>query len=192
MTPPTTEVGHVNAPEPRRPSPLHSQEEVDAALAALALCSGNAERASRELAATGLVIQARTLRRWLTTQHRERYHEIREQLVPRIHARIAAVHEDLAQQAGVVEQQVLSSLLEKVWNDELSASDLHQAVRNLAVSTGVHSDKAALMRNKPTVIVEHRSAADIARELAELRPDVLVFEGEAELVETETDGAGGK
>jgi hypothetical protein len=62
---------------------LCNQEEIERALYAVAMASGNLPRASRELAETMLNIPSRTLSDWTRDKHNQRYQEISSSRSPR-------------------------------------------------------------------------------------------------------------
>jgi hypothetical protein len=159
--------------KPKRRASRYSEDEIERALIAVAVCAGNTHRAHRELAKQGHKIPRPTLDVWATRLHADRYQRIATEVVPKIHERIATEAEDLAQAYADAERTALDRLNETL--DELDPKDVATAIRNLATSRGISIDKAALLRGRPTQIIEHRDPADIARELAAMRPDVFEY-----------------
>lgn len=159
--------------KPRRRASRYTEDEIERALIAVAVCAGNTHRAHRELAKRGYKIPRPTLDVWATRLHAERYQRIATEVVPKIHERIAIEAEDLAQAYADIERTALERLSKTL--DELEPKDVATAIRNLATSRGISIDKAALLRGRPTQIIEHRDPADIARELHQLRPDVFDY-----------------
>ena len=147
----------------RTPGQRYSEEEIERGLNEVALCAGNTHRAHRQLEDRGLQIPRPTLEKWTSRQHVERYERIREQVLPRIHAKLAAESEDLARAYAEAEHATLERFREELPN--LRAHEAAGAVRNLATSRGISTDKANLLRNRPTAVVEHRQAEDIIRRL---------------------------
>ena len=77
----------------------HSAEQIEATLVVMALESGNIRRTRAKLAELGVfgdekVPPATTISRWPDT-YKERYAEIRQEVAPRIKARMAETHDDL-------------------------------------------------------------------------------------------------
>ncbi len=138
----------------------YTEEEIDRGLTELALCGGNARRASRQLAQRGYHFRHPTLYKWLTL-HADRYEAVRREILPRIREVIATQSEDLAREYGFTEAELLERLREKM--DELKPDQLGNTIRNVATSRGIATDKANVMRDRPTEIREVRSADDILR-----------------------------
>lgn len=145
----------------------------------------NVERGLQTLALLGSPTKAAeetgipeaTLRRWAKDTHAARYHAIREQVMPRIHAEIAAESEDLARLWGQLERKGVEDLHE-TW-DQLKTPEKSAALRNATVSRGISIDKASLLRGKPTSIVENRTPDELLRKLASSQV-ADVIDGEAE------------
>jgi len=151
----------------------------------VALCGGNARRASRELEEKGLKIPRTTLQKWSQSQHVERYTELRREVMPRIHDRMARESEDLAIEYGEAERKTLERYLQVV--PELKPAEAAGAARNMATSRGIATDKALLLRGRPSEITEHRNVGEIIRALKAKGATVTlptggVLEGSAEEV----------
>jgi hypothetical protein len=154
----------------------YTEDEIDRALVEVALCNGNTYAAHRNLKATGIDIPRATIRDWATKTQTERYQRLRVELVPRIHAKIAAECEDTAELAGRLEREMLVKLA-KDYKD-LAPRDQAGAIRNVSTVKAINVDKAALLRGQPTEIVEHReSPAELWAEFEAMFPSV--FNGEA-------------
>jgi hypothetical protein len=156
----------------------HSAEQIEAALVVLALESGNVRRARKKLAEMDIfdkVPPATTITRWPET-YRERYAEIRSEVAPRIKARMADTHDDLATRLASLEHQTLDELEKEV--SDLSGKDKAALLRNTAIAAAVHTDKAQMLRGEATVIVK-RELPEIFRALA---AKGVVIEGVAEEV----------
>lgn len=148
-------------PEPRSRG-RYSAEEIERGLAELAVCSGSAKSAARELEAKGLKIPASTLEGWKRT-HADRYAVVRLEVVPRIHSKMAEECEDLAIEYGQVEREIIERFREELPN--LKAGEAANAMRNAATSKAIAVDKASLLRGKPTSRVEHRGVEETIRKL---------------------------
>lgn len=156
----------------------YTEQEIRDGLTEMALSGGNSRLASRRLKVRGLSIPHQTLQSWVSKTQLERYDEVRREVVPRVHARIAAEHEDLARLEAEAERKALEVFLSKAEN--MSAAEASTAGRNWAVTRGISTDKANTMRGKPTGIVEHRvTAKELWRSLSKGVPG-LVVEGTAE------------
>jgi hypothetical protein len=107
--------------------------------------------------------------------HSQRYQQLRQELVPRIHAKIAAECEDTARFAGQVEREMLVKLAKDF--EQLAPRDQAGAIRNVSTVKAINVDKAALLRGQPTEIVEHRQGADeLWAELEAMFPSVVNVE----------------
>jgi hypothetical protein len=164
----------------------YSDPERERGLVALAYYSGNAGRASAALKEQGLPIPKRTLNDW-RNRHAEVYERVRQEMLPRIEAEVAEQHTELANAAIDTQRKVLERLRGEV--DELPARDLPGAARNVAVTSGIHSEKARLYRDEPTEI-RGASADDLEtltrrwQKLIEAHPELIQPEPQdAEVVE---------
>jgi hypothetical protein len=158
----------------RVPGGRYTEEEIERGLEALAVCGGSTRRASRELAARGLEIPHPTLQDWKTL-HADRYQRMRDEVVPRIHGKLAEESEDLAREYGEVEREAIAILRERL--PELRPHEGGNALRNLATSRAISIDKASVLRGRPTRITEHRSADEILekwRKLGVIEPNEVV------------------
>ena len=157
----------------------YTDAEKERALFAVALCSGNCERAAKGLAEHDekyAAPDARTLRRW-KAQHSELYSRVESDALPRVRAELASEFTDLARAELNVTRKLLSRLDSEA--DALAPRDLAGAIRNLKVSGAVGVDKAQLLRGEPTEIKQNRSSAEILRALKD-RYGVEVVDGTAE------------
>ena len=150
------------------------------------MCGGNARRASRELEEKGLKIPRTTLQKWSQSQHVERYAELRREVMPRIHDRMARESEDLAIEYGEAERKTLERYLQVV--PELKPAEAAGAARNMATSRGIATDKALLLHGRPNQISEHRPIEETLKALSRLGAKVTlptghVFEGSADEIE---------
>jgi hypothetical protein len=159
----------------------------------VALCNGNTHAAHRNLKAVDISIPRPTIEGWVRKIHRERYQQLRHELVPRIHAKIAAECEDTAELAGQLEREMLVKLGKDY--KQLAPRDQAGAIRNVSTTKAINVDKAALLRGQPTEIVEHRqSAAELWAEFETMFPSVVNSTAEempdADLVPGAGSGAG--
>lgn len=139
----------------------YSEEEVERGLQTVALVGGNCAEASRRLD-----MPEETLRVWAKEMHADRYREIRTELVPQIHAKVAQDSEDLALSLAEAEKQTLEQFMGQI--EELDPKDTTTALRNLTVSKGINVEKAQLGRDRPTAIVQQRELAYVRAALQQL------------------------
>jgi hypothetical protein len=163
------------------PFAKHTAEQIEAALVVIAMESGNVGRARKFLQEQGVFGEDKvplrsTLARWPET-YSERYAEIRAEVVPKLKARLADVHTDLAQRLAELESKAIDDLDANL--DELSAKDKANLIRNSAIAGGIHQDKAAVLRGEASSIIGHRELPEIVRALA---AKGVVIEGTAEEV----------
>lgn len=127
-----------------------------------------------------------TLHRWVTMDHVGRYEHLRHEVAPRIAEKVAVEAEDLARRYAEAEMATLEKYGREL--GDLKVGEAAGALRNLATSRGISTDKASVLRGRPAAIVEHKSQAEILRRLAELG----VIEGTAEEIrETAGELSGG-
>jgi hypothetical protein len=122
----------------------YTAEETERGLRHIAVCSGNVMRAQRELAEQGLEIPYETMRSWVRRDHVERYLQIEQEELPKIHARMARRSEELALQAGELEAALIKRLEEKL--PDVPPRDLSRAVRDVATSRKVSVEKSVTLR----------------------------------------------
>jgi hypothetical protein len=175
------------------PRAKHTAEEIEAALTVLALESGNLGRARKRLVELKLfdrVPPASTFARWPDT-YKDRYAEIRAEVAPKIKARLADTHTDLAERLAALEHSTIDELEQEI--AELSGKDKAALLRNVAIAGAVHVDKAALLNGDPTSIhLNKRELPEIFRALAAkgVQVEGVVIEGEAEEIRTAALEAG--
>ena len=146
---------------------------------AMAIHNGNSRRARDFLAQDGIKLSHQTLREWATKRHVERYAAIRADYLPQMRAQAADEHMDLAERAMQNNALILDRLSANV--GELPVKELPGAARNMAVTAGVHTEKAQLLNDQPT----QRVAIDLKGTLKELKSMGVEFvEG---TVESEED-----
>lgn len=160
----------------RRPGQGYTEEQIDRALVEVALHGGNTRAAHRNLKAEGIDIPRATIQVWTTKTKTERYQQLRAELVPRIHAKIAADCEDTATEAARLERKMLAKLGDDF--DQIAPRDQAGAIRNVSTVKAINVDKANLLRGQPTGIVEHRhDVAELWAEFEVMFPSVV--QGEA-------------
>lgn len=145
--------------KPKRVKRSYTEEEQERGLLELALCAGNVRLASKK---TGIPHQ--TLENWKSHTNTERYERIQADIVPRLHARLAAEAERNALDAMDAQQLALAVTRQQLANGDIK--DASGATRNLATTAGIMTDKAALLRGRPTAIIEQRSPDEILNSMA--------------------------
>jgi uncharacterized Ntn-hydrolase superfamily protein len=146
-----------------------TDEEIDRGLTAVALCSGNSERAARALADQGWQIDARTLRKWRGA-HANRYEQLQAGVLPAVYGRIAERAENIAERLADLEEDAADRVAELL--PDMKAGEAAGALRNVSVSKAVNIDKASVVRGRPTEIREDRSIEQTLRALARFMPEI--------------------
>lgn len=143
---------------------MYTPETIEIGLLALAVRNGNSRAAARDLAEEGVEVPYMTLYRWMQETHRDRYLELREQVLPYLKAEMAGKLERITSKGA----DVLDELLDKQRSviRDLDPRDVANAVKSVGTATGFASKNAAELRGDATV-VEHRS--DVEATLAGLR-----------------------
>lgn len=162
----------------------YTDQEIDAALSALAICSGHLDKAHALLKdEIGYHVPRDTIRYWSRTSRVERYERIRQQVSAQLQAQMADTHQRLAEGAAELEAKTIERLNERLNTAQVEDKDLANILKNSALSSGIHVDKAQLLNNRPTQIVE-RPASEVLRALQAKGIDVPEVV-EAEVVEDE-------
>lgn len=162
--------------DPRR---KYTDVQVDEALVLLSIL-GQPTKVQAELRRQwGYAPGEFTIRYWRDHSYADRYLEIRRDVVPKIRARLAAKHEDIQALALERAEEALVHLdVYRVPQDELA-----KTVQQLSVSSGIHSDKASLLRGMPTEIVGHMDVDENLDAIARLAPGLVVDGTATELPE---------
>ena len=133
--------------------PTYGEEDVERALQAMAIASGNSRKANELLKQAGYrAPNHRTLNRWATQLHQERYRELQHEMRDELNARRADTHQALSQAYGDLEWQILERLRDKL--PEMKGGELANAANKFSIASAVHTDKARLHRDEPTEIRE--------------------------------------
>jgi hypothetical protein len=150
------------AEKPVKPS--YGESEIQRGLIAVAACSGNTAMAARALAEDedGFDIEASTLWRWSRKQHVDKYERIRAEVIPRITAQAAEQHMDLALRQSEVSVMALEEIENRL--PAMEDKDLINAMGKADIGSGIHTEKAQLLANRPTAIVQ-RDASEVLRKL---------------------------
>jgi hypothetical protein len=123
--------------------------EVETGLRAVAMASGNATRAAEVLERSGQrAIPRRTLSKWATETHAERYRRISQEVLPELNARLAEGSDALVQAYSELQWDAIERAREKL--PEAKVSELASLMKAGAVGTGIHTEKSQLRRGAPT------------------------------------------
>ena len=157
----------------------HTAEQIEQALVAIALESGNVGRARAKLEEAGTfggkVPPRSTMARWPET-YADRYAEIRADVAPKLKAKLADTHTDLAERLAALEHSTIDELEQEL--RELSGKDKAALLRNVAIAGAVHVDKAQLLKGEATQIVKR----ELPELLRALQAKGVVIEGVGEEV----------
>ncbi len=164
----------------------YNAEEIEAALTALALETGNLRKAIRLLDASGKRAPDRhTLATWARDAHAGRYRRLQQEILPALNARLAQQHDDIVNSANALTRDALANAHARL--DEMRPAEQARAAKDASVTAGIHSEKALLRRGQPTQIREHRNPVDLLRGLNERFPGVIkrVVAGEEVAIDAE-------
>jgi len=134
---------------------VHTETEIERALAALAKNAGNAARAQRELTAAGHPVAYRTLADW-KTRYAERYEDARRRYSKALEEQLAEEMTSEARENIEAARLSRERYLEDLKAGKVPGRDLAGAIRNLATASGIEIDKARVLQEKPTEYVEYR------------------------------------
>ncbi len=137
----------------------YTAPRIEEGLRALAMVSGNCEKASR---LTG--IPPKTLRNWRNDQHTERYAAIQAELQPTILADIAEHSEQLARRAAELEGELIEDLAAN--KGKLTPNETAGALRNVSTAKAINVDKALLLRGRPTSITATADVTELLKGLS--------------------------
>jgi len=152
----------------------YTEEQKERALQLMALL-GNAAEVSRQLAddkGDPVGIPETTLRHWKNTSHRDRFLEIRADVLPQIQKTIAAQLEDDVIADSAVIEKLRDEMLLKI--GDMKAGEIASAYRNLGVKRAVDIDKSQLLRGNPTEIVQTQNADELIGALARIAPGMVI------------------
>jgi hypothetical protein len=161
--------------------PRYTEAEIERALVELAAQSGNTTKTALLLAEDDLPIDQKTLWRWKTGKHAERYERIRHDLAPQITAQATEAHMALARQQMALSQEAAQLVAGRL--PHMEDKDLINAMGKADIGSGIHTEKAQLLAGQPTHIVQ-KTSKELIRELeAEgLKLDAI----DVEVIEEET------
>jgi hypothetical protein len=154
---------HEAKPEAENGRPIrgdYTLSDVEMALGTLALNGSNYSRTSSELKEQyNLQVHPQTLKGWALQSFPRKYAEIQHQIQDHIGEDLASKLSDNAMGAVIVQSDTIERLSKHV--DDLDVKDLANVARNLAQTTSLNTEKARLLRDQPTKIVEHKDPEEI-------------------------------
>lgn len=153
----------------------YDEETVRLAMTQVALCAGNCRDASQRMSELGAPVPQATIKAW-TSSRQSLLDELRAEVIPKINQRIARRAEDLAERYARIEEAMAQRLEDEL--DSLQPKELSRSIKDVAISRGISTEKALLMRNQPMALERHQSAQELLRALAQHLGQT--FEGEAE------------
>jgi hypothetical protein len=150
----------------------YNDEEVEAALTALALEAGNLRKALRLLKASGKRVPDRhTLAKWARDAHADRYRRLQQEVLPALNARLAQQHDDIVDSANALTRDALAGAHARL--NEMKPAEQARAAKEASVTAGIHSEKSMLRRGQPTEIKEVRNPIDLLRGINARWPGVI-------------------
>ncbi len=136
--------------------------EIERGLLALASENGVASRAVKLLKGDGVKIPPRTLEKWRTHTHRDRYERVRAEVLPKVRQESAQEHRQLERRQLELAAKLTERLKGEV--ETMTSKDAIQALGKADIGTGIHAEKAQLLDGEATHRPE-RSATEIIRAL---------------------------
>lgn len=159
-----------------RTKPEATELDIERGLLALAHSSGNAKAALRFLKAdkrNKFIFGERALYAW-RQRYPDRYEELRREVTPQVREQAAEEHMEMAAALTEANRKMVKRTIKEV--DQIPARDLPTANRNLSVAAATEIDKAEMLRDRPTIRVQH----ELTGILAELKSQGVEFiDGEA-------------
>jgi hypothetical protein len=169
----------------------YNDEEVEAALTALALEAGSLSKALRLLKASGKRVPDRhTLANWARETHADRYRRLQQDVLPALNARLAQQHDDIVDSANALTRDALAKAHARL--DEMRPAEQARAAKDASVTAGIHSEKSLLRRGQPTEIRETRNPVDLMKAINARYPGVIkrVVAGEEVAIDAEAEEVG--
>lgn len=168
--------------EKRRERKDYTDQEIDMGLTALAICSGRRKKAAELVKEqSGVEIPATTIADWARTTYPDRYQRVRAEVAPKLQAQMADTHQALADTAARLEVRAVTKLSDRLDQGDVEDKDLVNLYKASAIAGGIHVEKAQLLNDRPTHIVQR----DLGSVLRDIKGS-LGIEIEAEVVDEET------
>lgn len=148
----------------------YTAEDIDTALAVVAIYGGRTQLAAEKLAEQGKPIPQSTLDHW-KHHHDGRYDRVCTEIAPRIAERVASQGEAIVLAAGELEATLLEQIAANA--HDIKPSELAGALRNVTTTKALNMDKVVNpIRGRPSTITEHRDATDVLASLADKLPHI--------------------
>lgn len=168
--------------------PRYDETQVHRALTEVALAGGNCAEASRRLKRQDdpLSVPQSTLKLWRGRQHAVTYEKIRTDVQDRLRGILAAQAEDNARQAGELERDLMGRMSKLVASGEpADLATFAKAVREMATTAGISTDKALVLRGQPSAITEHRTSKELLDSLQRRFPAGVTDSDAEEITDAE-------
>ena len=140
----------------------YTKEDRDVALTALVLAGDNCRQAIRDLEAAGELVGLNdvTLGKW-RSKYPDQWAEVQTRLAPELEEKKAQRMDKVVHAALEVTEMQLEKARETV--GDLAARDAPGAARNSATVAAILTDKAQILRQRPTQITQHDYEAGIKK-----------------------------
>lgn len=144
----------------------YNEFEIEQGLQAVALSGGNTRAAERLLKDQGVSIPHPTLRDWVKYKKVAEYERVRDEVAPKLFAKIGEQNLHVAEQATKLEVEFLDKLAAALAAGEIAPKELAGALRNVSVTKSIAVDKASVISGRPTDIrVNADSVQDALRKI---------------------------
>lgn len=150
----------------------YSDQDVERALQARAITSSASEAAHVLSESFELTIPPRTISEWVANSHRDRYEQIRAEIAPKIHMAVASEMEDIAVSIVQVQRDAVERV--KAELPKMDGKDAALALKSLSAAGAAATDKALLLRGRPTQITGHDNPSDVYAALKRLGYTITV------------------
>jgi hypothetical protein len=184
-------VARIPIPQPAfdRLMPAPPEPEVlERGLVVLVMAGGSAQRASEILEEQGHPVPRSTLQRW-KTQYQERYAELHAAHIAELETLVLQEVREATLKAGILQDAVLSQLLDRVRAGEVETKDLTNILKAAGITLGINVEKMLLMTNRPTAITEKRDVAELLDSIRRKVPGLIVGDAE-DITDVQEIGSG--
>jgi hypothetical protein len=156
--------------------------ERESAIRAIVLSQGNVRRAQAALASSGLNVSERQLRDWKAGERYEELEANREW----INEDLAITSEQIATLAGEATVKLLNSINEMDEDElrKLSPNVRAMALQKTGLAMATATDKALLLRGRPTSIREDKSLVELMEYLDKRFGKVIQFAPELKAIDS--------
>lgn len=145
----------------------HTLEDIEISLRVLIFNGGDSKLAAEHLLDVYRIkVHPTMLKKWAYTHFPDRYAVLQQELRSEVSEKIAGMLSENAQRATQTQAKIIDRLDENV--NELAPKDLANAARQVAQAGALDIEKARLLRDEPTDIVENRDPEKILEALERL------------------------